>query len=202
MENDTRNRNYVFKTASIHTYLDEYTKTFRDCLATVDRLQIDSALEALKLAHQNGNRVFIAGNGGSSSIADHLECDFQKGCMTHETFQTRSLVTNVPLLTAIANDKNFKDVFSFQLKMMKAKEPDIVILISSSGNSPNIVDAAEFAKDAGCLLIGMTGFDGGRLKELADIKLHVPFANYGLVEDAHQALMHVLAQFVYLSVRR
>ena len=115
---------------------------------------------------------------------------------------TRSLVSNVSVLTAIANDMGYEQTFRFQLEMGLASKDDVLILISSSGNSPNIIEAAKYAIEHEMILIGMSGFDGGRLKEMATISLHVPVSNYGVVEDCHQALMHCLAQVHYLQVRQ
>jgi D-sedoheptulose 7-phosphate isomerase len=106
------------------------------------------------------------------------------------------LSSNLPLISAVANDIGYEDTIVFQLCRL-AKQGDIVILISSSGNSPNILKAAKWAVDYGVLVIGMTGFSGGKLKELSDISLHVPIKNYGVVEDCHQSLMHIIAQFIH-----
>lgn len=199
---DTRNRNISFKTDSISVYLSEYSKFLQAALDVVDREQLQLAHNALMDAQENGRQIFVAGNGGSAAISEHLECDFQKGCHVGSgTLKTRSLCSNVAVLTAIGNDLGFEKVFSYQLELIDTKTSDILILISSSGNSPNIIEAANYAKNKGMLLIGLTGFDGGKLKELADISLHVPFANYGIVEDAHQAMIHALAQFQYLTLK-
>lgn len=199
---DTRNRNISFKTDSISVYLSEYSKFLQAALDVVDREQLQLAHNALMDAQENGRQIFVAGNGGSAAISEHLECDFQKGCHVGSgTLKTRSLCSNVAVLTAIGNDLGFEKVFSCQLELIDTKTSDILILISSSGNSANIIEAANYAKNKGMLLIGLTGFDGGKLKELADISLHVPFANYGIVEDAHQAMIHALAQFQYLELK-
>jgi phosphoheptose isomerase len=139
--------------------------------------------------------VFVAGNGGSAAIADHLCCDWTKG--THAAnlvpLRTHSLVSNVALLTAVANDFGYDDAFARQLEMLGVAG-DVVLLISSSGNSPNVLAAADRAKALGITTIGLTGFSGGALAARADFALHVPYANYGLVEDCHQILMHTFAQ--------
>jgi phosphoheptose isomerase len=111
------------------------------------------------------------------------------------------LTSNTALLTAIANDFNYSQTFSFQLELANLTADDVVLLISSSGNSENVIQAAEFAKAKGVKVIGLTGFSGGKLKTTADISLHIDCDNYGVVEDCHQSIMHVLAQFHDLQTR-
>ncbi len=119
----------------------------------------------------------------------------------HNALKVVSLSSNLPFLTAIANDISYQDTLSYQLKVFlennfAVNKTSPVILISSSGNSPNIVEAAKVARHLGSPLIGLTGFEGGELKKLSDISLHVPIHNYGVVEDCHQSLMHIIAQYI------
>jgi phosphoheptose isomerase len=148
----------------------------------------------------SGARVYVAGNGGSASIANHLTCDWMKG--THVTgkpaLKVHSLGSNGTLLTAIANDFGFEESFAHQVELL-GEAGDLLVLISSSGNSANIVRALEVARLKRMKIIGLTGFTGGKLKELCDVSLHVPVHNYGIVEDTHQSLMHCLAQFLEKS---
>ena len=139
----------------------------------------------------------MIGNGGSAAIADHLCCDLVKGTHVdgHPTIEVGSLTSNVALYSAIANDFGFENVFSTQIKFL-GKEGDVLIAISSSGNSANIIQAVESAHALGMTSIGLSGFKGGPLKENAHIPLHVDAQNYGIVEDAHQSMMHILAQFI------
>ena len=197
---DTRSKNHVFSLESIHVFLNDYGNHMSEALKAIDKKGLEDAIHYLTRAKALEAKIFVAGNGGSSSIAEHLECDFQKGCyLNGNAFLTRSLCSNTAVLTAIANDIGYDKVFSYQLEMAAVNPLDLLILISSSGNSPNIVEAAKFAKETNMVLIGLTGFDGGRLKEMADISIHIPFNNYGLVEDCHQAIMHILAQYIYLK---
>ena len=195
--NDTRDRNKYFQLESISEYLEGYSNQLLAGLRSVDKSNLSLAEKAISFARDQGLRIFSAGNGGSSSIAEHLECDFQKGCNRpgKNNLLTRCLTSNTSLLTAIANDIAYDSVFSYQLELAEAKRNEVLILISSSGNSPNIVKALKFAKYEGMVVIGLTGFDGGFLRKNCDISLHVPFHNYGVVEDCHQALMHILAQY-------
>ena len=140
-------------------------------------------------------RIFVGGNGGSSAIADHLACDFEKGASRPVV----NLSSRPALLSAIANDYGYEFTLSWQLAAAKVDAWDTVILISSSGNSPNILEAAKYAKSQGAKILGLTGFTGGGLKKMSDVSLHVEVNNYGIVEDAHQAIMHILAQWHFLK---
>lgn len=179
----------------IREFVDDYATSISFHLKNIPDKTWKSALDLIKY-HRSHNRIYVGGNGGSAAISNHLTCDFSKGCAFPGTLplRTHSLSSNVPLITAIANDLSYEEVFSKQLEYMGLRDQDIVILISSSGNSPNIVDAADYSRKMGATLIGLTGFDGGKLKAAADISFHVPANNYGIVEDSHQAIMHCLAQ--------
>lgn len=140
-------------------------------------------------------RVFVGGNGGSSAISDHLSCDFEKGASR----PTINLSSRPALLSAIANDYGYEFTLSWQLAAANLDAWDTVILISSSGNSPNILEAARYAKSQGAKILGLTGFNGGELRMMSDVSLHINVNNYGIVEDAHQAMMHILAQWHHLK---
>jgi phosphoheptose isomerase len=161
---------------------------------------LDDLCRKVESASSNGHHIFTIGNGGSSAIAEHLCCDWTKGTTSgaHPIIRSRSLTSNNPLYSAIANDFGFERVFATQLELL-ASAGDLLIAISSSGNSANIIAAAESAKRLGMEVVGLTGFSGGRLAQLADVSIHVPAENYGIVEDAHQALIHVVAQFIACS---
>jgi len=144
--------------------------------------------------------VFSCGNGGSASIANHLVCDHVKGVRAKTNFTPRvaSLSNNVELLTAIANDLAYEDIFSYQLQS-QAQPGDVLIAISSSGRSPNIVKVLRWARENDIRTIAITGFDGGAARETAEIAIHADCGNYGVVEDLHQAIMHALAQYIQQS---
>jgi phosphoheptose isomerase len=204
MQNDPRRLNQTFSQDSIQAYLSEYSISLQKCLVSIPPEAINAARQLMLDVRASGHRIFVAGNGGSAAIADHLGCDWQKGIHIagRPGLHVHSLTSNTALLTAVANDFGYSQSFAFQLEMAELRPGDAVILISSSGNSENIVKAAEFAKSRKSKVIGLTGFSGGQLKALADVSLHIPFSNYGLVEDAHQALMHVLAQFHDLEFQK
>lgn len=203
MQNDTRFRNQNFSSLSISQHLDEYSKALQQGIGAVNRAQLEAAAGVVNSARFWGLRMFVCGNGGSASIADHLDCDFVKGTFFPDrpSLKVVSLVSNQALFSAIANDIGYDEVFSKQLEMAGAREAEILILISSSGNSPNIVKACEWANNKNMTTVGLSGFTGGELYKKSRVKLHVPVHNYGIVEDCHQMLMHSLAQFHELSLR-
>jgi len=178
-----------------------FTKAYFDQLAkaaaTLDETRVDMATELLSVAYENRKTVYACGNGGSAAISNHLHCDHLKGVQTDTDLRPRvvSLSANLETITAIANDISYDEVFSYQLQTL-AEAGDVLITVSSSGNSENIVRAAEWAKENDLIVIAMTGFDGGRSAKLADVNLHIDADNYGVIEDVHQSLMHILAQYV------
>jgi D-sedoheptulose 7-phosphate isomerase/D-glycero-D-manno-heptose 1,7-bisphosphate phosphatase len=144
--------------------------------------------------------MFSCGNGGSASIANHMQCDHVKGIRTATDLAPHvlSLSTNVELLTAIANDTGYENIFAYQLQSQSGPG-DVLLAVSSSGRSPNIVRALTWARDQGLRTIAVTGFDGGAARAVAEVSIHVDCTNYGIVEDLHQAIMHALAQYVRQS---
>ena len=160
-------------------------------------LSLDRATEVLLDAYTQGRLVFSCGNGGSAAVANHLQCDHLKGVRNGTDLQSRviSLSSNVELLTAIANDVGYHDSFAYQLRA-QSQPGDVLIVISSSGCSPNILRALQWACDNGLRTIALTGFDGGDARSIAEIAVHVESANYGIVEDLHQSIMHAMAQYI------
>jgi phosphoheptose isomerase len=161
---------------------------------------INRAAEALGSAIKDGKTVYSCGNGGSAAISNHLLCDFQKGIQTDTTLKPRivSLSSNIEIITAIANDISYDDIFLYQLRTM-ATAGDNLLTISASGDSENIVRAIDWARENGVGTVALTGFDGGRSASAADINIHVAADNYGVIEDVHQSLMHVFAQYLRQS---
>ena len=144
--------------------------------------------------------MFSCGNGGSASIANHMQRDHLKNVRTATDLTPRvlSLSTNVELLTAIANDMGYENVFVYQLQS-QSRPGDVLVVVSSSGRSPNIVRALTWARDNGLRTIAVTGFDGGAARTVAEVGVHVDCTNYGIIEDLHQAIMHALAQYIRQS---
>ena len=163
--------------------------------ATVDGAAITAAGRLIEERSTRGNMIFSCGNGGSAAIANHLVCDCMKGVRTGSTLHPRvhSLSSTIETITAIGNDIGYDEIFAYQLESL-GQAGDVLITISSSGDSPNIVNAIATAANMNIATIAMTGFSGGRSSKGADINLHVDAHNYGIVEDIHQSIMHILAQ--------
>lgn len=178
-------------------YLDQYSTELARAFAAIDRVQLELAIFILADALERDATIFSCGNGGSAAIANHWACDHQKGLSSNTDLRPRviSLSSNVELVTAVSNDIGFADVFAYPLRL-HARCGDVLVTISSSGNSENVVRALKAASDLGMKTIAMTGFDGGRCRAMADAAIHVDAHNYGVVEDVHQVCMHVLAQFL------
>ena len=182
------------------SYLDAYADEMSRAAKTIDPEAFDRAAVILLEAYVSGARMFSCGNGGSASIANHIQCDHVKGVRTATdlTPQVLSLSANVELLTAIANDIGYENIFVYQLQSQSCLG-DVLMAISSSGSSPNIVKALTWARDHGLRTIAVTGFDGGAARAVAEVSIHVDSANYGIIEDLHQVIMHALAQYIRQS---
>lgn len=184
---------------SFGDFLSSYLNKLNESMGSLDINETISAIEVLIKNIKSGGTIYTCGNGGSSSIADHFVCDLVKGASSDSTVEPKVIpLLSTPLLTAIANDKDYNEVFSFPLSKYAAKG-DILLSVSSSGNSPNIIKAIETAKSLGVTSISFVGFDGGRAKEISDFCLHTPSDNYGICEDSHHALMHIISQFIRLT---
>ncbi len=167
--------------------------------ASIDHEEFKKAAELIWMTSisNHRNNIFTIGNGASASIAQHWACDYTKGCKNGGLRpRVISLAANIPLMTAIANDISFDDVYSFQLDAL-GQEGDVLVAISSSGNSPNVVKAIETAKSLKIKTIALTGFSpNNKCTQLADISLHVDIQEYEATEDVHQAIMHMIAKYI------
>ena len=181
-------------------FVVDYASAVAKALGSLRPGEVERAVTAMKRAIQSDRLIFTCGNGGSAAIANHLTCDCSKGIATNTTLRPRvvSLSATVELVTAIANDMAYSEVFAYQLKNA-ARTGDVLITISSSGDSENIVRALDWAGNNGMTTIALSGFSGGRSAQMADISLHVAAENYGVVEDVHQSLIHILAQYARMS---
>lgn len=186
--------------ADAASYFSAYTDEFAQAWKTIDLVDFRRAADILLSAYTRQVPVFSCGNGGSASIANHLVCDHVKGIRNKTDLAPRvtSLSNNVELLTAIANDLSYDDVFAYQLQS-QARAGDVLVAISSSGRSANIVRALSWAREAGLRTIAITGFDGGAARATAEVAIHADCENYGVIEDLHQAVMHSLAQYIRQS---
>ena len=181
----------------IGTYLEHEIETLR----ALDVEAINVALNLLLEAFENGNTIYIFGNGGSSATASHFQNDFNKGVSEHteKKFNFLCLNDNVATMMAVANDIGFEEVFRFQLRG-HLKPGDLVVAISGSGNSVNVLNAVEYAKECGNRVIGLTGFGGGKLRELSDVSLHVPVNSMQITEDVHMVFDHLMMSVFYRAL--
>ena len=178
-------------------FVEDYYARFTAVLQRIDAGTLQRIMDVFRNVAERGGTIWVAGNGGSAAIADHTVCDMTKGTYTDGAQPIRcvSLASNGPLLTAIANDIRYDQVFRHQL-VLCLQPQDAVMLVSSSGNSPNVVEACRYAKERGVPTIAFVGFTGGELGRLADHVVWIQMDNYGIVEDAHQSVMHVLTQYM------
>lgn len=178
---------------TLATLLNNYTMDLRDVLAQLPARDIIRVSEAILAAGERGGTIFILGNGGSAATASHFACDLAKGTQRPgvRPFRVIALTDNVPLMTAWGNDSSYEHIFAEQLRPL-VQSGDVVIGISGSGNSPNVLEAMRIAKEAGAQTIGWTGFRGGKLKALVDICVLVPSHSMEQIEDVHLILEHAL----------
>lgn len=176
-------------------YLDDVMKAAQG----VDGGAIDACIDALESACRDGRQVFVVGNGGSAANASHFAQDLAKGAMPDfehgRRFRVLSLTDNVSFLTALANDIGYERVFDLQLRQF-ARPGDVLVTISVSGDSPNVLRAAEYAREIGMATIAFTGFTGGALLKLADIRVHVPLHNMCQSEAVHSILFHMIVDLL------
>lgn len=178
--------------------IKNYIKTLQSVLDQLDHSAINSVLNLLVQATEKGKTIYIFGNGGSAATASHFQNDFNKGISeyTEKKFRFQCLNDNIATVLAIANDISFDEIFRFQLDG-RLREGDLVIAISGSGNSKNVLYAAEYAKKQGNTVIGMTGFNGGQLKEICDVCLHAPINSMQITEDIHMIFDHLMMSVLY-----
>jgi len=178
-------------------FITDYYESFASAVLGFDKGPLADVLAVLDQVTEAGGTIWLAGNGGSAAIADHSVCDLAKGTYTEGRKPVRavSLSADGPLLTALGNDISYDDVYAEPLKYY-LRDTDALLVVSSSGNSENVVRAVAAANEKDVPTIAFTGFSGGRLKDLARHVVHVPVENYGIVEDIHQSLIHVLTQYI------
>lgn len=195
---DPRVRNKKFNSKSMKDFMKGYSDSLSIALESLDPSMLSAAADKIDEVSKKGGQIFSIGNGGSAAISNHLCCDWSKGIYqeNHPPIRTTSLNSNMALYTAIANDFGFERVFSEQLKYFGSNS-DILVAISSSGNSENIIQGVKKAKSKSMFVIGLSGFDGGQLCSISDVSIHVDASNYGVVEDSHQIIMHMIGLYVF-----
>ena len=184
------------------------TKTYlgriRQSLEAIDSSQIANLLNTLGMIRESGSSIFIAGNGGSGTTAEHIALDWMLGTgLSNPPLRVISLAQSTAAVTATGNDLSFENVFSRQLKSL-AKRGDLLVVISASGNSPNLLQLVDDARELGVQVAAMTGFDGGRLAQMADLAVHVPttFGDYGVAEDLHLMIGHIVKEALIAEENR
>ncbi|MDD5885069.1 MAG: SIS domain-containing protein [Erysipelotrichaceae bacterium] len=181
----------------IHDYYEREKQVF-DAL---DPNEFNAALNALLRHYDNEDTIYVIGNGGSSATANHMVCDFNKGISLSlsKPFHVVSLTDNIPSVMAYGNDVGFEDVFYLPLKQW-LKPSDMVIAISGSGNSHNVIKAVTYAKKIGAEILGLEGYDGGKLKAIADINIHAKVNDMQIAEDVHMTFVHVAMQLLWKAL--
>ena len=187
--------------------INDYSKSYIDYLSSVlnniSLTDIEKFVEVLLEARERESSIFFIGNGGSAATASHFANDIAIGTRTYKKpFRAISLCDNQAVITAIANDDGYEKIFSQQLQVLLKKQ-DVVVAISASGNSPNLLDAIDTAKKMNTITVGISAFDGGKMKEMVDVSLHVPTekGEYGPAEDAHMVLDHLVSNYLMRLVR-
>jgi len=181
----------------IREHFADYCAGLSKALEGVSRERFEEFILLLESAYQNGRQVFFMGNGGSGSTASHFVCDLNKGvsCGRPKRFRGISLNDNLATLTAYANDVAYEDVFVEQLKNFLGAG-DLVVAISGSGNSPNVLKAIAYANSRGAHTVGLCGFDGGKLAAAVRTPILAPVHDMQKAEDAHMILLHVAMQIL------
>jgi D-sedoheptulose 7-phosphate isomerase len=185
---------------SIGQFSSEYFSYLLKALESIEKNEIDKLGQVFESARLNGNTIFVSGNGGSAAtattMANDIGFDIIKKTDTDKPFRLFSLVDNNSVVTAISNDVGYENIFINQLKI-HYRDGDSLIVISASGNSPNVLVAAEWVKSRGGTIVGFLGFTGGKLIDFCDVKIHVKSeaGEYGPVEDAHLIMNHILAHW-------
>lgn len=181
----------------IQRYLDELKKT----LENIDQDKIKKLADKILEVRERGGHVFIIGNGGSAVNASHLACDLTKGTLNrfydpkHKRLRVVSLTDNLATITALANDLAYDEIFSQQLRNLVGVG-DLIIVLTGSGKSKNIINAVELGKRSGAYVFGLLGFDGGEVVNLADDSIIVPSQNYGIIEDVHLSIGHIITSLI------
>jgi len=193
-----------FFTPNPVAFAASYLNYLQTILQGIDQAEIGRFIETILDARKRGATVFFIGNGGSAATASHFANDLSIGTNDYDMpFRVISLTDNISIITAIGNDFGYEEIFVRQLKII-GKKGDVLVGISASGNSPNVLKAFDHARATGIKTVAITAFDGGKMKLLADEGIHVPTAlkEYGPAEDAHMVLDHLVASYLMRYVKR
>lgn len=177
--------------------IEAYFNRLKSTIDLIDKDALNTLMNVLDNARNEGSHIFVMGNGGSSATASHYVCDFNKGISLNQEkkFQLICLNDNIPSLMAYANDFSFEDIFVGQLKNF-FHEGDIVLGISGSGNSKNVLKAIEYANKHGGITVGLTGYNGGKLREIVHYSVHIPIDDMQITEDLHMVIDHCMMKIL------
>jgi len=180
----------------VQEYIESYLSRLNDTISRLPRDRIAALGATLLRAYRNDKQVFTLGNGGSSSTASHMAADLAKNTIgpNMRRFRIMSLNENAAIVTALANDVGYEHVFAEQLINL-IRPGDVLIAVSASGNSPNVLEAIRYAQRENAETVGLLGFDGGEAARLVDNSIVVPSHDYGVVEDLHLVINHVLVEY-------
>ncbi len=184
-------------------YAESYIKYLTEILGKISSKEISDFIDTLIAASSRGSSIYFIGNGGSAATASHFVNDILIGTKsTNVPFRAISLCDNQAVITAIANDYGYEYIFSKQLAAL-LKKNDVVVAISASGNSPNLLKAIDVARQKEAITVGLVAFDGGKLKKMTDTSIHVPTlkGEYGPAEDAHMMLDHLVSSYLMQYVK-
>jgi D-sedoheptulose 7-phosphate isomerase len=176
------------------SFAEKYKASTLEAIAQIDTARVEQAIQWFEEALAANRHIFVCGNGGSASTASHFVCDIVKGASydRDRRFRILALADSLPTITAYSNDVSYECIFAEQLKNF-AEPGDVVMCISGSGNSPNVLRAMEYANSIGCKTIALTGRNGGKLGPLAQLNIQVPVPHMGRIEDAHLVICHMIA---------
>jgi D-sedoheptulose 7-phosphate isomerase len=185
----------LMERSTVTAALEDHITEVRTVLARIPVEAMERVVGIILEAYRQNKHVYILGNGGSAATATHFACDLSKATIVegHARLRVTSLTDNVALLTAWANDTSYENVFAEQLCNLLNPD-DVVIAISASGNSPNVLAAIDAARERGAITVGLVGFSGGSLQNVADASIHVQSDSYGVVEDCHLVLEHAITE--------
>lgn len=195
------------ETSILQDIVKKHTNTVEQGFKSIDLYKLQKAADLIYQTIKTRRNIFTVGNGASAAIAQHWACDYTKGCSDYNPEENKflkvkviSLSANIPLMTAISNDISYDKVYSYQLERL-GSNGDVLITISSSGNSPNIVECINTAISEKMHVISLTGFKGGKARKLAENyihghSIHVNCMEYEAAEDCHQAIMHMIAKYI------
>jgi phosphoheptose isomerase len=185
------------KYKDINFFAKDYFYEFSKAKDSINSKNLQIIFEVLQKFYKSNKKVFVCGNGGSAAIANHFECDHKKILAENTNIKPKiiSLCSNNSLISAIANDISYNSIFAKQLSYV-ARKGDLLIAISSSGKSKNVLDAINYAKKKNIITISFTGFSGGDSKTQSDYNIHVNSYNYGIVESLHHSIMNIIAQYL------